>query len=95
MVIALVAPPKFKVCNKLPPLIFIVPAPLKFPVIFTVLVVVPLYDKIPAIAAVPDTSKLVTTAPKSRVPALTLKLPPIVLLPCKVFIPLPEIVRFL
>ena len=71
--IALVAPPKFKVCKALPPLMSSVPAPLKLPVTLTVLAVVP----------------------KSKVPALIVKLPPIVALPCKVFTPLPEIVKFL
>ena len=40
--IAFVDPARFKVCKSGPPAIFIVPAPLKFPPILTVLVVVPL-----------------------------------------------------
>ena len=71
------------------------PAPLKLPVMLIVLVVVPLNESVPAIAAVPLIFIVVAVVPKSKVPALTLKLPPTVLLSCKVLTPLPEIVKFL
>ena len=92
--IPLTAPLKFKVCNKLPPLISIVPVPLNTPPILKALVLVPPKAKVPAIEAKPEIATVVGTVPKLNVPASRSKLF-IVLFPCKVFVPLPEIVKFL
>ncbi len=73
----LVAPPKFNVCNKLPPLISTVPEAVKLPAKVTVLVVVPLNKSVPLIVETPVTFAVVMVVPKSKVllALLTVKKP--------------------